>query len=115
MEEASHVADVLNIPKKLNIKRNHPNSSLSESQIPEQAVGDFKINVYLVIIDRVSAEMNSRFKSIGDICERFSFLWLYPRMKEAKKGAKLSAAYKGDISPDITVELLFLKSIHSGI
>ena len=116
LEEASLVADELHVPKHLKENRRQSNASLSPSEVQEKAIADFKINVYITVIDRVIAEISRRFKSTTDICKRFSFLWLYPKMKEeelAKRSAELCEAYKDDISPELSDECLFLKRINS--
>ena len=72
-EEASLVADELHVPKHLKENRRQSNASLSPSEVQEKAIADFKINVYITVIDRVIAEISRRFKSTADICKRFSF------------------------------------------
>ena len=78
----SHVAKGLDIPKSTeNQEKNQSNSYLFDSAIQERALCDFKDNVYIAIFDCVKAEivivLNRLFKSIGEICKRFSLLWLY--------------------------------------
>ena len=79
-------------------------------------MSQFKIDVFLPIIDNVIAGIDRRFQGIYEISNKFNFLWQYPNLSEtelSKTASTFADVYKDDISSEFTEEILFLKSIHT--
>lgn len=116
--EASLVAGEMNISPLLKENRNGARESRASTDTERQsaAVFQFKVNVFLRIIDNVIAEINRRFQRINDINNKFRFLWQYPNLSEmelSKQAAVFAGEYKDDISSEFAEEIQFLKSIHN--
>ena len=116
--KACFVAEELNITPQLKESRAIARElrGTSEEHKKAQAVSQFKIDVFLPIIDNVIAGIDRRFQSIYEINNKFSFLWQYPNLSEtelSKTAATFADVYKDDISSEFTKEILFLKSIHT--
>ena len=100
--EACFVAEELNITPQLKeriaIARELRGSS--EEHKKAQAVSQFKIDVFLPIIDNAIAGIDRRFQSMHEINNKFSFLWQYPNISEtelSKKASTFADVYKDDI------------------
>lgn len=97
--EASLVAGEMDISPLLKENRNSSRESRASSDAERQsaAVVQFKVNVFLRIIDNVIAEIDRRFQRINDINNKCSFLWQYPNLSEmelSKQAAAFGEVYK---------------------
>jgi hypothetical protein len=80
-KEASLVAGEMNISPLLKENRNTARESSINNDTERQspAVFQFKVNVFLCIIDNVIAEINRRFQRIHDINNKFRFFMAVPK------------------------------------
>lgn len=74
----------------------------------------FRIEVFYKLIDVLVANLTSRFTALQEIQKKFSFLWKYQEMNDGEIEevcGGFSNEYAVDVSPELTEEVKYLKSI----
>ena len=76
----------------------------------------FRCHVFNLLIDSVIGGITERFRTMGGLYEKFSFLWTYREMADGDlslSATKLAREYNEDFnSGKLSEELISLKTIH---
>lgn len=114
VNETSHVAAAMDIDIEFPKLRHVLRVKRGAEEMPDKE--RFKFDVFYLLLDNVISGITERFRTMHEICQKFSFLWLYRGLSESEietAATKLGKEYCSDLKTEQLVDnVKRLRTIH---